>query len=199
MYRFMMTMVALVTTLACLSCKPQSERPATKNQTSTTSRVADTLDAGEIQKRVEEMFHDVYQAYASASEHDAMPSPEDFDTKYGSKEYLELLHKALAIGERDTVAVIDADHWSQSQDPQDPKMSVKRVYDLDASRQTAKADVEISVTWNRDHPTLVTLWLTRENSDWKIDNWVQVFEGKTLDEKAWLKEFVDNDGYPIEP
>lgn len=195
----MMTMVALVTTLACLSCKPQSERPPTKNQTSTTSRVADTLDAGEIQKRVEEMFHDVYQAYASASEHDAMSSPEDFDTKYGSKEYLELLHKALAIGERDTVAVIDADHWSQSQDPQDPKMSVKRVYDLDTSHQTAKADVEISVTWNRDHPTLVTLWLTRENSDWKIDNWVQVFEGKTLDEKAWLKEFVDNDGYPIEP
>ena len=191
----MIAIVALATAMPCLSCNSHGEKPAAKGQISIAPSAAAKLDTDEIQRRIEEIFHDVYTAYGSMTVENGFPKPTDFDAKYCSREYLALLRKAEAIGKRDSVVVIDSDHWSQSQDPQDPQMEVKRIYDLNHDAQTAKADVEISVSFNRNKPSQVTLWFTWENGDWKIDNWVQVWEGETLDEKAWFKEFIAHDGY----
>ena len=111
-----------------------------------------------------------------------------------SQEYNTLQNKAIAIAESNEYVLIDNDHWSQSQDPQNPQMTIKKIYNINKNNKTATADIEVTNKYNRNEPSAVTLQLILENDDWFIDNWVIYWEGDSIDEKDFLQQYINNDG-----
>ena len=173
-----------IMTLSCSSStqKAEAEKPVNNTQVAENQ---DKYQQDYIEKRLKAIFNDAYSNGKSCIENDSL---------FCSQEYNTLQNKAIAIAESNEYVLVDNDHWSQSQDPQNPQMTIKKIYNINKNNKTATADIEVTNKYNRNEPSAVTLQLILENDDWFIDNWVIYWEGDSIDEKDFLQQYINNGG-----
>ena len=176
MKKISLVIFVTVTLIACTGNTATNEQTGDQQtvieQAATTSSDVEAI----IEKRLTDIYADAQQSMNVLEN----------DKKYMSQEYNELQNRAIEIGEKIDFVIIDADHWVQGQDVQDPSMSVKSITPVDATHATAVVTVI-----NFGRPTEVTLQLVYERDNWFIDNMQQRYDGELLDEKSWLQDFIN--------
>jgi len=119
-----------------------------------------TSNEDEIKQRIEAIFNEVYNPTQEYSTVDAL------DKKFMSHDYNEVWDYAWNNCEE---PFMDYDHWTQSQDSDNPSMEVKSV--SKKSDYKATADIVIRAFPNSSG-TPVTLVLVLENGEWRIDDFI---------------------------
>ena len=138
---------------------------------------------------ITQRLNHIYQVAFSDQEHDLLK----LDSMFMSQEYNDLQNKALNIAERTQDPIIDADHWVQGQDWTFPTMQVKSIDNITQNTATAHVIITTHMPGNNSEDNEIILSLVFERNDWYIDNMQQYYEGQLLDEKAWYKNYVEND------
>ena len=134
----------------------------------------DYTDA-DIKDLVEKMYKELF-AYGGYR---------DFDEKYTSAEYKSLCEKAQSVADG---PFLDADHWTNSQDFDEPSVqSISAKKDAD---NKATATVTIKLFKDQKDVNEVKLVFIYEGGKWVVDDFLTYYEGKELSEKAYLKQFI---------
>jgi len=164
--------------------------------TSRSNKASDTTTDPVTQQRqlIEQRISDIFQEARN------MPLDEA-DNAYMSTEYRQLLQRALDKAGDANIGLIQAgDHWTQSQEGSDNTTArVLEIKDLTSSSATAITDLINFPGTDYERIIHLTLQLVAEDGQWLIDNFIQDFEGKTYNEKAALRAYIDSpDPLPLE-
>ena len=190
MNRFTLIIISLLAIASCNGTTGGSAATQTETQQAATQQVAPAGDDKHSEQSIRQRLTDIYNEAFNEQNHDLLA----LDHKFMSKEYNNLQDKAMKIAERTGDIVIDADHWVQGQDWTNPTMDIVGVENITATTALARVKIVPHLPGDAGTATLLILPLVFERGDWFIDNMQQYYEGELLDEKAWYKKYVDNDG-----
>lgn len=163
-----------------------SQQAADGTKTETTAAADSATTVKDVDKRVNEIYADVFAWYARAEKDisviDKMP---DFDTIYTSADYRDVLSKVKARDKQceanGEMGFFDHDHWVCGQDFQNLSMKLVKTEITAPGKCTAAVDIT-----NCGTTTRVSLDLVLENGQWMIDD----FKTDNQSEKAQMKEYA---------
>ncbi|MBQ9218939.1 MAG: hypothetical protein IJ160_12335 [Muribaculaceae bacterium] len=182
-FAIILAATCLISTAACLN---GGTRHAETQPTEQTQKQTQKNNQQYISQR---LTH-IYDVAFNNPDHDLL----QLDSMFMSQDYNKLQNQALLIAQRTDDLVIDADHWVQGQEWTYPTMTIDKIENIHDGNATAHVTITSHIPDNESTTTQLILTLVYERGDWYIDNMQQYYEGELLDEKAWYKKYVDNDG-----
>ena len=130
-----------------------------------------------IRERIKFIFDNVYAGNSN-----------DADSEWLTTEYNNLLKEESNVAPEDGVGYIDADHWTQGQDCDEPSMTIMSVSII--SDEKAEAKIKIKPFKNEDYINDAKIILIHERGDWFIDDFISFYDGKEYSEKKGLIDYI---------
>ncbi len=106
----------------------------------------------------------------------------NYDSAYCSSRYNVLLNQALKLLDDDDI-LLDYDHWTSSQDPEDFTYEIGGIENI--TDTTANVILKAK-NWGENYT--VTLCLFFEKGDWFVDDFIKEYGFKS--EKSYLCDFI---------
>lgn len=115
----------------------------------------------EIIERIDYIFHKVYE------------NDDHFlgDSKFLTTQFKKLLNKEKDITPKGEIGYIDYDHWTQSQDYENPSITVLSIEILSDSEAIAKIQIK-DFKWIK--PSAFKIVLLYERGNWYIDDFIGI-------------------------
>lgn len=151
---------------SCNGGKSSPSEASMKDSASVDSMVKDAepTDGKHTETYLKERVTDIYGRVASMMRKGE--GSQKCNEKFLTKSYNALLDKVQAITEKTGDIIIDADHWSMSQDP-DFKIKYEPLSVQIKDKDNATADIKIV---NYQQEQIARINLKFENGDWYIDD-----------------------------
>lgn len=107
----------------------------------------------------------------------------NYDSAFCSSHYKELMSKAIELMDDEEDTILEHDHWTNSQDPEDFTYEIKKIENITDSTAIVVLNAN---NWGDNY--LVTLCLHFERDDWFVDDFITKYGFKS--EKAYLNDYI---------
>ncbi len=107
----------------------------------------------------------------------------NYDSAFCSSHYKELMSKAIELMDDEEDIILEHDHWTNSQDPEDFTYEIKKIENITDSTAIVVLNAN---NWGDNY--LVTLCLHFERDDWFVDDFITKYGFKS--EKAYLNDYI---------
>lgn len=168
------------------STTPEESSVSSESSSSVQSS-AESKSDGDVLKRVEQIYNDVFSNYYQSEEEEGDESlaTNTPDEKYCSQEWNELLGKVVdydTTHHPDDIGFFEADYWIMAQDYDNPKATNFKLVEQKGNR--AVVDFEIH-NFEVKHARVE---MVNERGNWFIDNFIE--PDYDLDWKADMKDYL---------
>ncbi len=107
----------------------------------------------------------------------------NYDSAFCSSHYKELMSKAIELMDDEEDIILEHDHWTNSQDPEDFTYEIKKIENITDSTAIVVLNAN---KWGDNY--LVTLCLHFERDDWFVEDFITKYGFKS--EKAYLNDYI---------
>ena len=112
----------------------------------------------------------------------------NYDSAFCSSHYKKLMSKAIELMDDEEDIILEHDHWTNSQDPEDFTYKINKI---EKTTDSTAIVVLNARNWGDDY--LVTLRLLYEREDWFVDDFITKYGFKS--EKAYLNDYIKKHTY----